>query len=152
MRNLSLLLVAILLSAHTAAAGKSKWPPEPQLEMRVQYAPTAFPSASGSFLVYELRIANLSKTPVTLRRLDVRDAADAAAAPIASFEGDPLDAVLQHFGNPAVGEQMPTADNNYRTLAAGEIALVAAHFGVRKSQVSIKSGASCRLKRVCIAD
>jgi len=124
MRNLSLLLVAILLSAHTAAAGKSKWPPEPQLEMRVQYAPTAFPSPSGSFLVYELRIANLSKTPVTLRRLDVRDAADAAAAPIASFEGDPLDAVLQHFGNPAVGEQMPTADNNYRTLAAGEIALV----------------------------
>ena len=32
------------------------------------------------------------------------------------------------------------------------IALIAAHFGVRKSQVSIKSGASSRLKRVCIAD
>jgi len=32
------------------------------------------------------------------------------------------------------------------------ITLVAAHFGVRKSQVSIKSGASSRLKRVCIAD
>jgi uncharacterized protein (TIGR00251 family) len=32
------------------------------------------------------------------------------------------------------------------------IALVAAHFGVRKAQVSIKSGASSRLKRVAIAD
>lgn len=32
------------------------------------------------------------------------------------------------------------------------IALVAAHFGVRKSQVSIKSGASSRLKLVSIAD
>jgi len=32
------------------------------------------------------------------------------------------------------------------------IALVAAHFGVRKSQVAIKSGASSRLKRVSIAD
>jgi len=31
------------------------------------------------------------------------------------------------------------------------IALVAAHFGVRKAQVSIKSGASSRLKRVSIA-
>lgn len=31
------------------------------------------------------------------------------------------------------------------------IALVATHFGVRKAQVSIKSGASSRLKRVSIA-
>jgi len=30
------------------------------------------------------------------------------------------------------------------------IALVATHFGVRKAQVSIKSGASSRLKRVSI--
>lgn len=32
------------------------------------------------------------------------------------------------------------------------IALVAAHFGVRKAQVSIRSGASSRLKLVSIAD
>jgi uncharacterized protein (TIGR00251 family) len=32
------------------------------------------------------------------------------------------------------------------------IALVAGHFGVRKAQVSIKSGASSRLKLVSIAD
>lgn len=32
------------------------------------------------------------------------------------------------------------------------IALVAAHFGLRKSQVSIKSGAASRIKRVTIAD
>lgn len=32
------------------------------------------------------------------------------------------------------------------------IALVAAHFGLRKSQVSIRSGATSRFKRVTIAD
>jgi len=122
MRTLSLLFVALLLPAHPATAGK--WPPEPQLEMRVQFAPTAFPTASGTFLVYELRITNLSKQPITLRRLEVRDATDAVATPIASFEGEQLDSVLMHFGNPAVGDQMPTADNNYRSLAAGETALV----------------------------
>ncbi len=32
------------------------------------------------------------------------------------------------------------------------VALIAGHFGVRKSQVSIKSGASSRLKLVSITD
>ena len=35
---------------------------------------------------------------------------------------------------------------------AALIALVAAHFGVRKAQVSIKSGASARVKLVQIAE
>jgi hypothetical protein len=35
---------------------------------------------------------------------------------------------------------------------AALVALVAAHFGVRKAQVSIKSGASSRMKLVQIAD
>lgn len=35
---------------------------------------------------------------------------------------------------------------------AALIALVAAHLGVRKAQVSIKSGASARLKLVQVAD
>jgi uncharacterized protein (TIGR00251 family) len=35
---------------------------------------------------------------------------------------------------------------------ASVIALVAAHFGVRRSQVGIKSGASARLKLVQITD
>ncbi len=124
MRTLSLLLVALLLPMHLPAAENPKWPPEPQLEMRVQFAPTVFPTPAGNFLVYELRIANLSKQPVVLRRLEVHDAADAAAMPIASFEGEQLDSVLMHFGNPAIGDQMPTADNNYRSLAAGETAML----------------------------
>ena len=35
---------------------------------------------------------------------------------------------------------------------AALIALVAAHFGVRKAQVSIRSGAAARLKRVQLED
>jgi uncharacterized protein len=35
---------------------------------------------------------------------------------------------------------------------AALIALVAAHFGLRKAQVSIKSGASARMKRVQIEE
>jgi hypothetical protein len=123
MRTLSL-LVAILLPIHLLAAERSAWPPEPQLEMRVQFPPTAFSTSSGNFLVYELRIANLSRQTVALRRLEIRGARDAAAAPLASFEGEQLDAVLQHFGNPAVGDQMPTAGDDYRSLAAGESAMV----------------------------
>jgi murein DD-endopeptidase MepM/ murein hydrolase activator NlpD len=124
MRTFGLLLVALLLPMHLTAAEKSAWPPEPQLEMRVQFPPTAFPTRSGSFLVYELRITNMSKQPVTLHRLEVRDGAEPTATPMASFEDAQLDTVLQHFGNPAIGDQMPTADNNYRSLAAGETAMV----------------------------
>jgi murein DD-endopeptidase MepM/ murein hydrolase activator NlpD len=124
MRILGMLLVTLLLPMHLAAAEKLAWPPELQIEMHVQFPPTAFPTRSGKFLVYELRITNSSKQPVPLRRLEVRDGTDPMATPIASFEGAQLDAVLQHFGNPAIGDQMPAAGPDYRSLSAGESAMV----------------------------
>lgn len=124
MRTAKLLLVALLLSVCAQSAEKAQWPPEPLIEMRVQFAPTAFPAAGGTYLVYELRISNLSKDPVSLKRLEVLDAANGRAAPLASYEGPQLDPILQHFGNPAVGDQMPTADDTHRQLAAGESAIV----------------------------
>jgi murein DD-endopeptidase MepM/ murein hydrolase activator NlpD len=117
-------LVAVLLSVCAQAAEQAQWPPEPLIEMRVQFAPTAFAAAGATYLVYELRISNLSKQQVPLLRLDVLEATDGSAAPLASYEGARLDSILQHFGNPAVGDRMPTADDGHRNLAAGETTIV----------------------------
>jgi murein DD-endopeptidase MepM/ murein hydrolase activator NlpD len=124
MRTLCMLLAAACFSVATLAADKPRWPPEPLIEMTVPFAPTAFPGAGGTRLVYELRITNLSKEPMALRRLEVLDASHEAGLPLATYEGAQLDPVLQHFGNPAVGDRMPTADNSHRTIAAGETTLV----------------------------
>src|SRR5687767_10323005 len=61
-------LVAVLLSVCAQAAEKAQWPPEPLIEMRVQFAPTAFPGAGATYLVYELRLTNLSKQQVSVQR------------------------------------------------------------------------------------
>jgi murein DD-endopeptidase MepM/ murein hydrolase activator NlpD len=94
------------------------------VEMQVPVEPTAFPADGRHYLVYELRLTNLAKSPSVIRRLEVRDAQSVASAPLASYEGNELDAVLQHFGDPAVGDRMPTAGVGYRELAPGESALV----------------------------
>jgi murein DD-endopeptidase MepM/ murein hydrolase activator NlpD len=117
-------LVAVLLSVCVQSAGKAQWPPEPLIEMRVQFAPTAFPAAGATYLVYELRVTNLSKEPVSVKRLELIDAANGSAAPLATYDGAQLDPVLQHFGNPAVGDQMPTAADSHRQLAAGETVIL----------------------------
>jgi hypothetical protein len=118
-----MLIAAAFFSLGIRAADKPGWPPEPLIEMTVPFAPTAFPGAKSTYLVYELRISNLSKEPVVLRRLEVLGASG-LAAPLAAYDGTQLDPILQHFSNPAVGDQMPTADTNYRQLAAGETAIV----------------------------
>lgn len=112
--------LAVLLSVCAQAADKAQWPPEPLIEMRVQFPPTAFPAAGVTYLVYELRFTNLSKQQVSVKRLEVLDAADGSAAPLAAYEGAQLDSVLQHFGNPAVGDRMPTSNDSHRNLPAGE--------------------------------
>jgi peptidase M23-like protein len=103
------------------ADATATWPPEPLIEMTVRHAPTAFAGGGSTFLVYEIRVTNLSTAPVTLRRVEVTGAAT-NGKPIASYEGAELDAILQHFSNPAVGDKMPTAGSDYRQMAAGESA------------------------------
>jgi len=122
MRRISIAMALAFASIpHSAAAG---WPPEPLLEMRVPSAPTAFPSAGGTYLVYEIRLTNLSKAALGVTRLEVRDADNLSAAPIAVIEAEALDKVLQHFANPAVGDRIPDAEAGHRSLAAGESAIV----------------------------
>jgi murein DD-endopeptidase MepM/ murein hydrolase activator NlpD len=122
MRKLRVAIAFVLaIVAPVATAG---WPPEPLVEMRVPVAPSAFPSAGRTYLVYEIRLTNQGRDSLVLRRLDLRDADHLTAEPIATYEGEPLDKVLQHFGNPAVGDRMPEADGGHRNLAAGETAIV----------------------------
>jgi murein DD-endopeptidase MepM/ murein hydrolase activator NlpD len=122
MRKLRIALALVL--ATVAPAAVAGWPPEPLLEMRVPVGPSAFPSAGRTYLVYEIRLTNESNTSLALRRLELRDADRLTTEPIAVFEGESLDKVLQHFGNPAIGDLMPEADGGHRNLAAGETAMV----------------------------
>jgi murein DD-endopeptidase MepM/ murein hydrolase activator NlpD len=84
-----------LIVASTSHAAAT-WPP--QLEMRVPFEPTAFPSDGHAYLAYELYLTNFGANPITLRRIEVLDADDANATPIASFEAAQLDALLQPIG------------------------------------------------------
>ena len=122
MRKIRIALALVL--ATVAPAAVADWPPEPMIEMRVPVAPTAFPSAGRTYLVYEIRLTNESKAPLAVRRLELRDADKLTAEPIAVFEAESLDKILQHFGNPAIGDHMPEADGGHRNLAAGETAMV----------------------------
>jgi Peptidase family M23 len=79
-----------------SAPASPSWPP--QLEMRVPFEPTAFPSDGRTYLTYELYLTNVAASPITLRRIEVLDSADSAEAPIAAFEAGQLDALLQPIG------------------------------------------------------
>jgi hypothetical protein len=75
-----------------------------QLEMRVPFEPTAFPSAGHIYLMYELHFTNFEMNPVSLRRIEVLDADTKASRPIATLEASELDALLQIVGSwPSVG-------------------------------------------------
>jgi hypothetical protein len=101
----------------------SPWPLP--LEMRVPFEPTAFPSADRTYLTYELYLTNIGTAPLTLRRIEVIDAAASATEPIAAFEPAQLNTLLQRVGDPIVGDQIPAADDNSRRqLAAGASVVV----------------------------
>jgi len=89
-----------------------------QLEMRVPFAPTAFPSLKQSYLAYELYITNFSADAMDLRRVEVLNAND-STTPIATFEGKEFDSLLQPVGaNTRGGEASP------RRLGAGDTVIV----------------------------
>jgi hypothetical protein len=78
-----------------------------QLELRVPFEATAFPSDRRTYLCYELYLTNFAGNPFELRRLEVLDDDDKSAKPVASFEGGQLDALLQMMGSgPAEGTSL----------------------------------------------
>jgi len=82
--------------------------------MRVPFEPTAFVSAGRTYLTYELYLTNFTNDPLVLSRVEVLDADTSSTQPIAAFEGELLDAVLQ-----PVGVQTPAAGGNAHPIAPG---------------------------------
>jgi hypothetical protein len=66
--------------------------------MRVPFDPTAFASEGRNHLMYELHLTNFGTAPLNLSRIEVVDADAAAAQPIATFEQEQLETMLQPVG------------------------------------------------------
>jgi hypothetical protein len=83
-------------SGKQPAAKPAPWPP--QIEMRVPFEPTAFPSEQRMYVMYELLLTNFGNAPVSLNRIEVLDADAAIAQPIAAFDAEQLKTMLQPLG------------------------------------------------------
>src|SRR5258705_12455822 len=94
---------AQLRSDNKQSAAKPAWPP--QLEMRVPFEPTAFPSGPHIYVMYDLHLTNFGTSPVSLDRIEVLDAdAGAAAQPVATFEVPQLETMLQPLGGKTLSD------------------------------------------------
>jgi hypothetical protein len=78
------------------AANRPPWPL--QLEMRVPFVPTAFPSGPHVYLMYELHLTNFMPIPVSLSRLDLFDGDTGTARPVATFDVAQLETMVQPLG------------------------------------------------------
>jgi len=105
-----------LRSSQNKASKPAQWPL--QLEMRVPFEPTAFPSGPRSCAIYELHLANYGQTPLTLTRIEVLDADAGTARPIASFEAEALEALLQPLGGKPISDRAER-----RVLSGGQSAI-----------------------------
>jgi hypothetical protein len=85
-----------------AAAKQAPWPL--QLEMRVPFEPTAFPSGPQVYLMYELHLTNFMPMPISLSRIEVLDADAGTSKPIAAFEMAQLESMLQPLGGKALSD------------------------------------------------
>lgn len=114
MRLLTLLAAASLLSSlsmaqtqnqrsdNAAAARQAPWPL--QLEMRVPFEPTPFPSGPHVYLMYELHLTNFMPMPISLSRIEVLDADAGSAQPIETFETKQLETMQQPIGGKTVSD------------------------------------------------
>lgn len=95
--KLALWFVAPLcLAAGLIPSGALAASPFPlQMELRVPFDPTAFPGTGHTFLMYELYLTNFSNSTIDLRRIEVLDADEPAATPLAAFEGEQIDSMVQ---------------------------------------------------------
>lgn len=101
MRVLAVLLSATLFASASAyaegPAQPPRWPPI-RLEMRVPFAPAAFPSEKRVHLLYELHLTNFDKDPLHISRIEVLDLKAPAAPPIVTFAAQQLLSMLRPSG------------------------------------------------------
>ena len=91
------------VAALPATPGNPAAFPPPQLQVRTPVAPTAIPSGGRHYLIYELHLQNFSGEPMLVRGLEVVAADGPAVTPIATFEADPLRALVSPSANDAGG-------------------------------------------------
>lgn len=84
------------------AAKRPPWPL--QLEMRVPFEPTAFPSGPHVYLMYELHLTNFMPMPISLSSIEVLDADGGTSKPIATFDTVQLETMLQPLGGKALSD------------------------------------------------
>jgi hypothetical protein len=89
-------------SDNKTAAKQAQWPL--QLEMRVPFEPTAFPSGPHVYLVYELHLTNFMPMPVSLSRIEVLDGDAGTSKPIATFEVAQLETMLQPLSGKSLSD------------------------------------------------
>ena len=94
---------ALRSDSQQPAAKPAPWPV--QLEVRVPFEPTAFPSEDRTYLIYELHLTNFGTTPLSLSRIEVLDADAGVAQPIATFEAEQLEAMLQPLGGKTLSDR-----------------------------------------------
>ena len=79
-------------------------PSDLQLEFRVPFDPTVFPSGSHSYLVYEIHLTNFLPALLSLSRIEVLDARAEGGPPIAVFEAEQLEAMLKPLAGRPLSE------------------------------------------------
>jgi hypothetical protein len=94
-------------------------PSDLQLEFRVPFDPTVFPSGSHSYLVYEIHLTNFLPAPLLLSRIEVLDPDAEGGPPIAVFEAEQLEAMLKPLGG------MPLSGPKERLVIGGGQAAIA---------------------------
>lgn len=82
------------VAAAPAVPAMPAFPPV-QLQLRTPFEPTVLPSGGRNYLVYELHIQNFSADGMPLRGIQVLDAGQADATPIADIKEAQLDARLR---------------------------------------------------------
>jgi hypothetical protein len=112
-----------------------------QLEVRVPFEPTAFPSGPHFYAIYKLHLKNFGAVPLTLSRIEVLDADAETGRPIATFEAEELEAMLQPLGGRTL------SDRKERLVIAGgqsAIAFMSVEFDrsslasdTRRSQIAL---------------
>jgi hypothetical protein len=91
----------------------------------VPYEPTVFQSAGRQYLVYELYLTNFEDHALHVDSIEAIDASRATTKPAASFEAPQLNTMMHHVGQPIVGDEIGSAeDNSQRDIPAGKTSIV----------------------------
>jgi hypothetical protein len=94
----STLLICAFTSLPTTASEAPPAPFPPQLEMTVPFEPTAFASDGQQRLVYEVALRNAEASALALQQLEVLDADDRSAAPVAVISMEQLATLMRPIG------------------------------------------------------